>query len=46
MKEYEYQSPEFKLIKTNAQDVLTTSGTTPPWGGEVVTNPDFPEIGL
>ena len=46
-KEFEYNSPEFKVIKHNSQDVITTSGdTTPPWGGEIVTDPEFPEIGL
>ena len=46
-KEMNYQEPEFTVVKTNAQDVLTTSGIiTPPWGGEVVDNPEFPEIGL
>ncbi|MBO5495417.1 MAG: hypothetical protein J5964_06845 [Eubacterium sp.] len=43
----EYQVPEFKVIKYKSQDVITTSGEiTPPWGGEVVTDPEFPEIGL
>ena len=46
-KEYKYQNPEFKVIKYKSQDVITTSGIiTPPWGGEVVDNPEFPEIGL
>lgn len=48
MKEVLYQSPEFKVIKCKSEDVVTTSGdiVTPPWGGEEVTNPDFPIIGL
>ena len=47
MKKIKYQEPEFKVIKYKSQDVITTSGTiTPPWGGEVVDNPEFPEIGL
>lgn len=46
-KEYQYQNPEFKVIKYKRQDVITTSGTiTPPWGGEVVTEPEFPSIDL
>ena len=46
-KEFEYQVPEFKVIKYKSQDVITTSGdTTPPWGGEIVTEPEFPVIGL
>ena len=47
MKDFMYQEPEFKVIKYKSQDVITTSGTiTPPWGGEVVDNPEFPEIVL
>jgi len=46
-KEFEYNAPEFKVIKYKSQDVITTSGDiTPPWGGEVVKEPEFPEIGL
>ena len=46
-KELKYQEPDFKVIQCKSQDVITTSGTiTPPWGGEVVDNPEFPEIGL
>lgn len=46
-KEFEYHVPEFKVIQLRHQDVITTSGdTTPPWGGEIVENPDFPVIGL
>ena len=47
-KEFEYQLPEFKVIQCKGEDVITTSGemVTPPWGGEEVTNPDFPEIPL
>ena len=47
MKEIKYQEPEFKKIKYKSQDVITASETiTPPWGGEEVTNPEFPDIGL
>ncbi len=47
MKFFMYQEPEFKVIKYKSQDVITASGTiTPPWGGEEVTNPEFPETGL
>lgn len=47
MKGFDYQVPEFKVIKYKNQDVITTSGDmTPPWGGEIVENPDFPVIGL
>ncbi len=46
-REFEYQSPEFKVIKSTGRDIITAStDITPPWGGEVVDNPDFPEIGL
>ena len=46
-KELEYMTPEFKVKKYISQDVITTSGNiTPPWGGEIVTDPDFPVIGL
>lgn len=46
-KELKYQEPDFKVIQYKSQDVITTSGTiTPPWGGEEVTNPEFPEMGL
>ena len=48
-KELNYQEPEFAVVKTDAQDVLTTSGdsiVTPPWGGEVVINPEFLPFGL
>ncbi|MBR2134551.1 MAG: hypothetical protein IJ851_07580 [Eubacterium sp.] len=46
-KEIQYQDPELKVIKYNRRDVITASGNiTPPWGGEEVTNPEFPEIGL
>ena len=46
-KDFKYQDPEFKVIQYKSQDVITMSGTiTPPWGGEVVDNPEFPEIGL
>lgn len=43
---FEYEHPEFKVIKYKNQDVITTSGTgsDPAWGGEVVTNPEFPDI--
>ena len=37
-KNYEYKEPEFKVIKTNAQDVLTASGDiTPTPGGSLGT---------
>ena len=46
-KDFEYQVPEFKVIKYKSQDVITASGNiTPPWGGQIVTDPEFPEIGL
>ena len=46
-KEFKYQNPEFRVIRYNGQDVLTASGDiTPPWGGQIVTDPEFPEIGL
>ena len=46
-KEFNYQAPEFKVVKCKRRDVITTSAVvTPPWGGEEVTNPEFPEIGL
>ena len=46
-KELNYQGPEFKVVKCVYRDVITTSGIiTPPWGGEEVTNPEFPEISL
>jgi len=46
-KEFEYNTPAFKVIKYKSQDVITASGDfTPPWGGEVVTDPEFPVIGL
>ena len=47
MKEIKYQEPEFKMIQSREEDILTTSDViTPPWGGEEVTNPEFPDIGL
>ena len=47
MKEFEYKAPEFRVIRYNGQDVLTASGIiTPPWGSEIVENPEFPDIGL
>lgn len=46
-KEFEYHVPEYQVVKCKSQDVITTSGDiTPPWGGEVVTDPEFPEFGL
>ena len=46
-KDFEYQVPEFKVIKYKSQDVITASGNiTPPWGGQIVTDPEFTEIGL
>lgn len=47
MTELEYKAPEFKMIQSREEDILTTSDViTPPWGGEEVTNPEFPDIGL
>ena len=47
MTELEYKAPEFKMIQCRGEDILTTSDViTPPWGGEEVTNPEFPDIGL
>lgn len=46
-KEFEYNTPAFKVIKYKSQDVITASGDiTPPWGGQIVTDPEFPEIEL
>ena len=46
-KEFEYQVPEFNAIKCMSQDVITTSGDiTPPWGGQIVPDPEFPDIEL
>ena len=46
-KDFEYQVPEFKVIKYKSQDVITASGNiTPPWGGEIIDNPDFPPLSL
>ncbi len=43
----EYSAPEFRAIQCRGEDILTTSDIiTPPWGGEEVTNPEFPDIGL
>ena len=47
--EFEYLPPEFKVIQYKGEDVITASGdgaVTPPWGGEPVINPEFPEIPL
>ena len=47
MTELEYSAPEFRAIQSREEDILTTSDIiTPPWGGEEVTNPEFPDIGL
>jgi len=46
-KEHIYNEPEFKAIKYKNQDVISTSGDfTPPWGGQIVNDPEFPEIEL
>ena len=46
-KDFNYQEPEFKVVKCKCRDVIKTSGDiTPPWGSEIVTDPEFPEIGL
>lgn len=45
-KDFKYQDPEFKVIQYKSQDVITASDTIDPWGGEEVTNPEFPEMGL
>ena len=41
-KERIYNEPEFKVLKYNTSDVITTSGegagvVDPPWGGEIVS---------
>ena len=47
MKKYEYREPEFLVTQYKEQDVLTTSDIiTPPWGGEIIDNPDFPPLSL
>ena len=46
-KERIYNNPEFCVIKCKNQDVITASGDiTPPWGSEIVTDPEFPDIVL
>ena len=32
MNRYEYKEPEFKVVKVNSQDVITTSGESLPDG--------------
>ena len=43
-----YNTPEFKVINYKKEDVITASEiiVNPPWGGEEVTNPDFPDVPL
>lgn len=38
-----YDTPVFKVLKYKGADVITASSeiVTPPWGGEVVTDPEF-----
>jgi len=49
-KNYEYKEPEFKVVITNAQDVLTASGDiTPTPGGSLDTTGtdwNMPIIGI
>ncbi len=47
-KSVNYDSPEFKVMKYKGEDVITASEiiVNPPWGGEEVTNPEFPDIQL
>lgn len=49
-KNFEYKEPEFKVVKTSAQDVLTASGEiTPTPGGSLGTTGtdwNMPTIGL
>ncbi len=47
MKKSEYKGPEFKVVKSTDQDIITTSGVTQPaWGGPIVDQPEFAEINL